>query len=295
MNSIRESRMPTPISTPEAETPCCEMDKVQALVGLGRFEEALPPALRCWEMAQLGSGDAEEVEAVSMVGFLVTEIQGPEAALFFLRREYVLRKRLGDLDKLALIHARIAWLLGLAGRPRASLHHARRAARLSHDSQHPMSDPRDVFLWLAELGEWFLEQGRCQASLDCFRLALPLAPACWPAWGKPRVLGGIASAHEALGDLPAAVTYQDKACRVLYELRQTIAMAHGLIRLACLRERQGHTWASVELYRMALDVFRNTGEHWAAERVQGLIRRSQMIPRRLSLSGPTKTFRFQAH
>jgi len=295
MISIRESRIPTPKSTPEAETPCVEMDKVQALVGSGRFEEAVTPALRFWEMAQRGGRDAEEVEAVSMVGFLVAEIQGSEAALFFLRREYVLRKRLGDLDELALIHARMAWLLGRAGRPGASLHHARRAARLSQDSEHSMRDPRDVFLWLAELGEWFLEQSRCQASLDCFRLALPLASACWPAWGKTRVLEGIAGAHEALGDLPAAVANQDLACRALYELGQTVAMARGLLRLARLRERQGHTWATLEIYRMALNVFRNGGESRTAEKVRDLMRRFQMKPRRLSLSNPTKTFGIPAN
>jgi tetratricopeptide (TPR) repeat protein len=271
------------------------MDKVQALVGSGRFEEAVTPALRFWEMAQRGGRDAEEVEAVSMVGFLVAEIQGSEAALFFLRREYVLRKRLGDLDELALIHARMAWLLGRAGRPGASLHHARRAARLSQDSEHSMRDPRDVFLWLAELGEWFLEQSRCQASLDCFRLALPLASACWPAWGKTRVLEGIAGAHEALGDLPAAVANQDLACRALYELGQTVAMARGLLRLARLRERQGHTWATLEIYRMALNVFRNGGESRTAEKVRDLMRRFQMKPRRLSLSNPTKTFGIPAN
>ena len=268
-------------------------ERAQLLVHVGRWVDAQADCARALELAErAGDADAVAAAVVEELGKLARLRGDGEAALRFWQRSLAMNETAGTRRDCGRIHAEIAELHAVTGRPTQALAHMHEALGIAGQSDDPSVECRMLMLgsWLdPELGEYDdvrrrvleatqvlrdrndkshllaalnavavveCEYGRYARARDVHEQAIELARSLGAMPMFVRHLANFARACCCGGDLPAARAAIEQTIAPMRELRWSLGLPVVLTRQAEYALLQGELQVARESLHEALALMR---------------------------------------
>ena len=198
------------------------------------------------------------------LGSAVTELGRHDEGIAHLRQAVALAEEHDDLEQQAETHRILAWACEQHGDYRQAIEHATRTLELARALGQPVREGEalnQTGWYLARLGEFDAARAHCLAALTIHRRHGERA-------GESATLDSLGYIAHHSGDHRNAVTYGREAVAVLASLGDFFHTADALDTLGHPHVALGEYDQAREVWRQALELYRQQGRDQAADRVQ---------------------------